>query len=96
MALEDSLHPFKELYRISPAWFKWSKGRVYAALPRSIQHWSLTTLREKLIKMGAKVVIHSRYVIFQMAEVTVLHELFAAILKRLQRFDVPPPFVPRG
>ena len=39
------------------------------ALPRSVKHWSLTTLREKLIKIGAKVVTHSRYVIFQMAKV---------------------------
>ncbi len=38
------------------------------ALPRSLKHWSLTTLREKLIKIGAKVVTHSGYVIFQMAE----------------------------
>ena len=37
-------------------------GRL--TLPRSVKHWSLTTLREKLIKIGAKVVTHSRYVIF--------------------------------
>jgi len=30
------------------------------ALPRSVKHWSLTTLREKLIKIGAKVVTHAR------------------------------------
>jgi len=66
------------------------------ALPRSVQHWSLTTLREKLIKIGAKVVTHSRYVIFQMAEVAVPRELFAAILDRIRRFGVPPPLVQRG
>ena len=66
------------------------------ALPRSVKHWSLTTLREKLIKIGAKVVTHSRYVIFQMAEVAVPRELFAAILERIQRFGVPPPLVQRG
>ncbi len=38
-----------------------------------------------LIKVGAKVVTHSRYVIFQMAEVAVPRELFAAILDRVQR-----------
>ncbi len=54
---------------------------------------TLTTLREKLIKIGAKVVTHSRYVIFQMAEVAVPRELFAAILDRIQRFGVPPPVV---
>ncbi len=66
------------------------------ALPRSVKHWSLTTLREKLIKIGAKVVTHSGYVIFQMAEVAVPRDLFAAILERIQRFGVPPPLVRHG
>ena len=39
---------------------------------------------------------HSGYVTFQMAEVAVPHELFAAILERIQRFGVPPPRVQRG
>ncbi len=41
---------------------------------------SLTTLREKLIKIGAKVVSHGRYATFQMAEVAVPRELFRKIL----------------
>ena len=61
------------------------------ALLRSAKHWSLTTLREKLIKIGAKVVTHSRYVVFQMAEVAAPHELFAAVLERIQWLGVPPP-----
>jgi hypothetical protein len=39
------------------------------ATPEPIQDWSLTSLREKLIKIGAKIVSHARYVAFQMAEV---------------------------
>ena len=66
------------------------------ALPRSVKHWSLTTLREKLIKIGAKVVRHAKYVTFQLAEVAVPRELFAAIFDRIQRFGVPPPLVQRG
>lgn len=66
------------------------------ALPRSVQHWSLTTLREKLIKIGAKVVRHAKYVTFQLAEVAVPRDLFGAILERIQRFGVPPPLVQRG
>ena len=58
-------------------------GRL--AVPRSIRHWSLTTLREKLIKIGAKVVRHSKYVTFQLAEVAVPRELFAAIVARIVR-----------
>ena len=41
------------------------------ALPKEVEHWSLTTLREKLVKIGAKVVSHGRYVTFQLAEVAV-------------------------
>jgi hypothetical protein len=59
------------------------------ALPRSVKHWSLTTLREKLIKIGAKVVTHARYVIFQMAEVAVPKRLFRAILERIRRLRLP-------
>jgi hypothetical protein len=65
------------------------------ALPKSVTHWSLTTLREKLIKIGAKVVHHARYVIFQMAEVAVPKRLFADILRRIARLRDPPP-VPNG
>jgi len=61
------------------------------ALPRQVKHWSLTTLREKLVKIGAKVVKHSRYVIFQMAEVAVPRALFKAILERIGRLWLPPP-----
>ena len=38
------------------------------ATPEPIKDWSLTSLKEKLIKIGAKVVSHGRYVAFQMAE----------------------------
>ena len=61
------------------------------ALPDGVRHWSLTTLRDKLIKIGAKVVRHARYVVFQMAEIAVARELFEAILKRIQGWGLPPP-----
>ncbi len=56
------------------------------ALPRSICHWSMTTLRNKLVKIGAKVISHARYTIFQMAEVAVPKEIFEAVLERIERF----------
>jgi len=46
------------------------------ALPKSVKKWSLRTLREKLIRIGAKGVRHSRYIIFQMGEVAVPRALF--------------------
>ena len=59
------------------------------ALPKAVKHWLLTTLQEKLIKIGAKVVTHARYVIFQMAEVAVSRRLFQAILDRIRRLRLP-------
>ena len=47
--------------------------------------------REKLIKIGAKVVRHARYVTFQLAEVAVPRSLFAAILERVRRFATALP-----
>jgi hypothetical protein len=63
-------------------------------LPRPMKHWSMTTLRDKLIKIGAKVTAHSRYVFFQMAEVAVPRKLFAAILDRIQRLRTVPGMAP--
>ena len=63
------------------------------ALPRAVKHWSLTTLREKLVKIGAKVTRHSKYVTFQLAEVAVTRNLFATILDRIARLTLPPPAV---
>lgn len=60
-------------------------------LPKPIQNWSLTMLREKLIKIGAKVTRHAKYVFFQLAEVAVPRRLFAAILDRIARLAIPPP-----
>jgi hypothetical protein len=51
------------------------------ALPKEVEHWSMTTLREKLVKIGAKVVRHGRYVTFQLAEVAVPRGLFEIILR---------------
>ncbi|MCH7840687.1 MAG: transposase, partial [Planctomycetes bacterium] len=63
------------------------------ALPEPVEQWSLTTRREKLVKIGAKVVSHGRYVTFQLAEVVVPRDLFADILRRIDRLrarQLPP------
>src|SRR5215212_9390744 len=60
------------------------------ALPREVAHWSLTTLREKLVKIGARIARYGRCVGFQLAEVAVPRALFAAILRRIDRLRGPP------
>ncbi len=52
-----------------------------------------TTLREKLVKIGAKVVSHGRYVMFQLAEVAVPRELFQKILRLIDGLR-PAPLPP--
>ena len=56
-------------------------GRAVVARPR---------LREKLVKIGARIVRHGRYVVFQLAEVAVPRALFAEILRRIDRLRGPP------
>jgi hypothetical protein len=60
------------------------------AMPKMAEPWSLTSLREKLIKIGAKVVSHGRYVTFQLAEVAVSRQMFADILSLIARLRSPP------
>jgi len=60
------------------------------AMPKTAEPWSLTSLREKLIKIGAKVVSHGRYVTFQMAEVAVPRQMLADILSLIARLRAPP------
>ena len=60
------------------------------AMPKAASPWSLTSLREKLIKIDAKVVSHGRYVTFQMAEVAVPKQMFREILSLIARLRAPP------
>ena len=64
------------------------------ATPEPIKDWSLTSLKEKLIKIGAKVVSHGRYVAFQMAEVAIPKNLFADILRMIAELRPPPDPAP--
>ena len=65
------------------------------ATPEPIKNWSLTSLKEKLIKIGAKVVSHGRYVAFQMAEVAIARQMFQEILRLIAELrPQPPPAMP--
>jgi hypothetical protein len=60
------------------------------AMPKTAETWSLTSLKEKLIKIGAKVVSHGRYVTFQLAEIAVSRQMFGDILLLIARLRAPP------
>jgi len=48
-----------------------------------VERWSLSTLREKVVKIGAKIITHARSTVFQMAEVAVPCDLFGRILEMI-------------
>ena len=64
------------------------------ALPEAVKHWSLTSLRKKLVKIGARIVTHGRYVTFQLAEVAVPRGLFEEILRLIAELRPQPPPAP--
>jgi hypothetical protein len=61
------------------------------ALPEAISQWSMTTLRDRLVKIGAKIVRHGRSITFQMAEVLVPHDLLQKILDTIAALRPLPP-----
>jgi hypothetical protein len=60
------------------------------ATPEAIERWSLTSLRERLIKTGARLVRHGRYAIFQIAEAALPRQVFAGILGLINGLRDPP------
>jgi hypothetical protein len=60
------------------------------AMLKAAEPWSLTSLREKLMRIGAKVVSHGRYVTSQMAEVAVSRQMSNEILSLIARLRAPP------
>jgi hypothetical protein len=63
------------------------------ALPEAVKQWPLTTLRERLVKIGARIMRHGRSIAFQMAEVAVSRGLFQDILAAIAALRPSPPAV---
>ena len=59
-------------------------------LPNAVKHWSLRSVLVKLIKMGGRLVRHSRRLIFQLSEVSVPRRLFEGVLDRIGRLSPAP------
>ena len=59
-------------------------------LPKAVKHWSLRSVQVKLIKMGGRLVRHSRWLIFQLSEVSAPRRLFQGVLDRIGRLSPAP------
>ena len=74
-----------------PLAYNLANFRRNLALPEAVSHWSMTTLRDRLVKIVAKIVRHGRSIIFQMAEVMVPRALFGRILDAVEALRSLPP-----
>ena len=62
------------------------------ATSEPIKDWSLSSLKEKLIRIGAKVIGHNRSIAFQMAEVAITRQMFQEIFWLIaELWPKPPP-----
>ena len=59
------------------------------ALPTRIETWSLTSLQQRLMKTGGRLVKHARYYWLLLAEGHLTRRLFGAIVRRLATLSVP-------
>jgi hypothetical protein len=53
------------------------------ALPRRIGNWSLTSLQQRLVKTGGRLIKHARYYWLLLAESHLTRRLFKAMLGRI-------------
>jgi Transposase DDE domain group 1 len=60
-------------------------------LPEAVSHWSMTTVRDRLVKIGARIIRHGRLITFQMAEVMVSRWPFQQILDGITALRPLPP-----
>ena len=60
-------------------------------LPRRIGNWSLTSLQQRLVKTGGRLVKHARYYWLLLAEGHLTQRLFANMLGRIDRLALPSP-----
>jgi Transposase DDE domain group 1 len=58
-------------------------------LPRRVAHWSLTSLQQRLVKTGGRLVKHARYYWLLLAESHLTRRLFGAMLGRIKSLPLP-------
>ena len=59
------------------------------ALPHRISHWSLTSLQQRLVKTGGRLIKHARYYWLFLAESYLTRRLFGSMLLRLAGLSLP-------
>jgi hypothetical protein len=58
-------------------------------LPKKIENWSLTSLQQRLVKTGGRLVKHARYYWLMLAESHLTRRLFGGMVRRIDALGVP-------
>jgi len=58
-------------------------------LPQRIENWSLTSLQQRLVKTGGRLVKHARYYWLLLAESHLTKRLFGSMLRRIAGLSLP-------
>jgi len=58
------------------------------ALPKRIENWSLTSLQQRLVKTGGRLVKHARYYWLLLAESHLTRRLFESMVRRIAALPV--------
>jgi hypothetical protein len=58
-------------------------------LPKGIKSWSLTSLQQRLVKTGGRLVKHARYYWLLLAESHLTRRLFGSMLRRMEALPLP-------
>jgi hypothetical protein len=58
-------------------------------LPKKIEKWSLTSLQQRLVKMGGRLVKHARYHWLLLAKSHLTRRLFGSMLRRMEALPLP-------
>jgi hypothetical protein len=58
-------------------------------LPLQVGNWSLTSLQQRLVKMGGRLIKHARYCWLLLAEGHLMRRLFGAMVRRIALLEAP-------
>jgi hypothetical protein len=89
---ENPLHRFSSnRVRLALSLLAYNLGNLWRrlALPRRIENWSLTSLQQRLVKTGGRLVKHARYYWLLLAEGHLNRRGFGAMLGRITLLQIP-------
>jgi hypothetical protein len=67
----------------------WPGRPLRRVLPKKIDHWSLTSLQQRLVKTGGRLVKHARYYWLRLAESHLTRRPFGSMVRKIEALPVP-------